>query len=138
MTPDALTVDHLLEALDRGNASEAALILRSLTALSRDDLDLLADYFQPGIDITTPFVVKLARRGRGRPKKSYPDRTRILATALGVKLEQTSPAIEPEKWIGKPKPKALAVEDYAAKRGRSRSSVKDDLAKSTRRRKPRK
>ncbi len=138
MTSDALTVDHPLEALDRGNASEAALILRHLTALSQVDLDLLADYFQPGVDGDTPFVVKLARRGRGRPRKSYADRTRIVTTALGVKLEQTNPAIEPEKWVSKTKPRSLAVEDYAMTRGRSASSVKDDLAKPSRRKRPRK
>ena len=138
MTADPFTVDHLFEALDRGDSAEVAVILRHLTSLSQVDLDLLADYFQPGANELTPFVVKLARRGRGRPRKSYADRTRILTTALGVKLEQTNPAIEPEKWASKTKPRSLAVEDYAMTRGRSASSVKDDLAKSSRRKRPRK
>lgn len=138
MTADPFTVDHLFEALDRGDSAEVAVILRHLTSLSQVDLDLLADYFQPGADGGTPFVVKLARRGRGRPRKSYAGRARIMTTALGVRLEQTNPTVEPEKWIGKTKPKSLAVADYARKKKRSASSVKDDLAKPSRRKKPRK
>lgn len=138
MTSDALTVDHLFEALDRGDAGEVAVILQNLTALSQVDLDLLADYFQPGVNVSTPFVVKLARRGRGRPRKSYADRTRTMTTALGVKLEQTNPTVEPEKWTDKTKPRSLAVEDYAASKCRSKSSVKDDLAKSPGRKRPKK
>lgn len=132
------TVDELLEALDRGKADEAAEILRRLPEMSQSDLQLLADYFQQGSHPTTPFVVKLERRGRGRPRGSYADGTRVLRTALGVGREQTNPTIEPEKFVGKVKPKSLAIQDYAALTGRSISSVKADLAKLSRRRRPKK
>lgn len=133
---DPLTVDNLFEAMDRGDSAEAAMILRNLTGLSETDLDLFSDYFQPGVGVATPFVIKLVRRRRGRPRKGYAERTRIMTTALGVALEQTNPEIEPEKWVGKTKPRSLAKGDFAEKRGRSISSVKADLAKPAGRKRP--
>ena len=132
------TIDDLLEALDRGQADEPAAILRRLPDIAESDLQLLADYFQQGVDPTTPFVVKLERRAYGRPRGSYADRSRIFTTALGVMRERTNPTIEAEKFVGKLKPKSLAIQDYATATGRSTSSVKADLTKLTRRRKPKK
>jgi hypothetical protein len=140
MNEKAVTIDSLFEELDKGRVKEAAKILRQLASMSDDELKLFADYLDPEPDAaaTTPFVFKLVRPVPGRPIKTYSDKARILRTVWGVEEEQQRPVTEADKWVDKRKPRTLALMDYAARVGRSVSSVKADLTAYNRRRKPKK
>ena len=121
--------DELDKALAEGDTLRAAQVLRNGDCHPRCALLLLADYLDPEEYPVAliPGKLVLQRRSKGRPPRTQMRRTRTLATKWAVDEEQRHPKVEPEKWPNG-KPRGVAIEDVAARKKRSISSIKADLA----------